>query len=349
MFSYEGLMYNYLEDDDSQCFERHYFPLRDGLVLSHFTPDADSLCSSIAIAKFVRSRNKLAYVLIQNPYPKYLEWLIEENKDLITFDKNDDFCQSVDFLYIVDCSPDSNRIGFEIKDYKHSWFNIDHHVDRMFYLRKEPIAQEGSWYLNKDLKGNISYVEIASSLCSILIKNYSFKDDILALGIYYDTLYFEKDGLESIDLIKKLDITNERFNYIINKVKCCKGKIEYEKIINLVAWWHRSKKLCLLYDPSNSLDKQHIVDFIREYVETFVVISKTGKVSLRTSNKEIDVSTIASQFQGGGHKNAAGCKLNKSNLYDFSKKLTAGSSLDLNHEDEMRLASFFDDLYKFFE
>ena len=66
-------------------------------------------------------------------------------------------------------------------------------------------------------------------------------------------------------------------------------------------------------------------------VETAIFLCETGnltwKVSLRSSDR-VDVSAIAARFGGGGHKKAAGCRM-QGTVYDVINNLTEQISLQL--------------------
>ena len=67
-------------------------------------------------------------------------------------------------------------------------------------------------------------------------------------------------------------------------------------------------------------------------VDAAIFLCETGnlswKVSLRSSDK-VDVSLVASRFGGGGHKKAAGCRL-QGTVYDVINNITEQISLQLD-------------------
>ena len=73
-------------------------------------------------------------------------------------------------------------------------------------------------------------------------------------------------------------------------------------------------------------------------VDAAIFLSEIGnlmwKVSLRSS-ENVDVSTIAARFGGGGHMRASGCRMQGS-IYDVINNLTEQISLQLEEKPDQR-------------
>jgi phosphoesterase RecJ-like protein len=294
------------------------FHLSDGLVMGHVAPDSDSIASSVAVAKYLRCHGKEAHVYIPQYYPKYLQWIIDENPGLFIKDTEDSFCKKVNFLYVVDCEPTQQRTGFPI-EHRHNWFNIDHHVTRfkgLSFNNEFKNAKEGSklsWY-GSNQRGDKYFLQTAGSTCSILAETFEMKYDILALGIYHDTLSMSLHGVDSCRILSGLDISNERLETMIGNCKTQLTQNEWNELTNLRVWFDQDSCVCVGYDPSPNVENSMALSTLKAYCKVLVFFYKNGNCSLRTHLKDIDLSAVALSFGGGGHKAAAGFKLKDTRL-----------------------------------
>jgi len=288
------------------------------LLISHENPDGDTLGAALALANYLKSENINHQLYCQDKPAIYFNFLprIEE----IITDCDNLILENYDLAIAIDCG-DFKRTGLandliKAKD-KIKIINIDHHQ-------------------SNDLYGDLNLVMTnASSTCEIVynffmvnkLKIDKYIATNLLTGILTDTMNFtnastSQESLEvASDLIKK----GARLNQII-------AKISQNKDLNLIKLWGEllsriqyNNELNFAYTIITKQDFQDyqippdgidgLANFLSNLqdVNFILVLSEEEnnfiKGSLRTTKDDFDVSRIAKSFGGGGHKKAAGFKI----------------------------------------
>lgn len=276
------------------------------LICGHVSPDGDSVGSSFGLALILRKLGKNAFVLKNDAYPKNLRFLYRED---LYF--NDDF-EKIDLFIAVD-SADKERIGDAhiYMDKAEDTAIIDHHITNKGYSNNDII------YLSSSTCEMVAEIFIAGGY---EISNEAA--DYLYLGILTDTFRFQYDSADhntlktaskllelgankkfiQSELFDKLDI-NDLFLQVevIDKATRIGSKIITAKITN---------DLLSKYNMRME-DTEGLVSVLRsiEGIEVSAIVKEENehesKISLR-SQDFVDVSKIATEFGGGGHKKAAG-------------------------------------------
>jgi phosphoesterase RecJ-like protein len=302
---------------------------RDGFLLAtHVNPDGDAIGSSIALAMALEQLGKKVTLLDKHPMPEQYDFLPGLDR-FYTYEK----LQAAGFtpadfetLLIVDCNH-PERIGLEQKEqrppieaFKKAVFDgmysivVDHH-------------QTGNGF------GNIRWVMPQASAtglmvyCLIKTLNARITPDMarnLYTAILTDTGNFHYENVtaetfrtaaELIDLgaVPYETYENVYESFPDNRFRLYLSVIGTLEIHNDIAVQTVTKKM--LEETSTVPDDvENFVSFPRmmKDIKVSVLIREIGpqacKVSLR-SKGSLDVSGIAEQFKGGGHKNAAGCTI----------------------------------------
>ena len=285
------------------------------LIITHAYPDGDSLGSQVALYQLISQlkKNVVAVCNSELPYQyKFLPYFNKIKKDLgeinISGKKYICFC--------LDCA-DENRMNIDfkvLKDNVKCIINIDHH--------------------NKNTNfGDINIVDTKKSATSEilyeLIDRYYRKllDHEIALGIYVgiltDTGKFQYSNTNHAvhkvvsDLIKFNLSPSEIYRNIYENESLSRFKliqlifqrIEYVKSCGLIYSYVLEKDFKKLNLPYSAQDG--VIELLRsvEMVRVAALIKQTGrncfKISLRTSDSDIDLFKIASNFKGGGHRMAS--------------------------------------------
>jgi phosphoesterase RecJ-like protein len=297
------------------------------LITSHYNPDADAACSVLAMALVLKKMGKKTIVVNDDALPAWLTFLPQGKM----FRKRADLksAPKFDAAIILDCG-DYARIGGVCKLIDgHRTINIDHHI-------------------TNDSFGNINVVlPKSSSTCEILFDlfkaaNVKLTKDVslmLYAGIMTDTGSFRYDntfartheivaelmkfGLSAPDLYQRLyvgipstdikafvDVIHSAELLLKNKVYCVK----------------LSKSIVDGFSKGFDL-KDKIFGFLRsvEGIEVVVILHELNprltRINFRSQNT-FDVAKLASQFDGGGHKKAAGAKI-EAGLEESRKKILA--------------------------
>ncbi|MDP0493884.1 MAG: bifunctional oligoribonuclease/PAP phosphatase NrnA [Fusobacterium sp. JB021] len=287
------------------------------LISSHVNPDGDSIGSGLAIYNAIVKNfpEKKVRFIIEDDIPYDLKFLAgsDEVEKYIEIEN----APEVDLMIACD-SATFKRVGRVVNFKKDAFLvNIDHHISNELY-------------------GDLNIVEDKSSTCEIMydvIKNrlkLNIDKEIgeaLYTGIVTDTgsFKYESTTKSTFEIAGKLiDIGIDR-NKIINSVYKSKS-IGRMKVLGIAI-----SKMNIIEDRRfvyftlsdyfvqtegiKKDDTEGIVEQLLEYegceVALFLKEEPNGKMkgSLR-SKKEIDVNEIASLFDGGGHKRAAGFTTN---------------------------------------
>ncbi len=288
--------------------------LKDGnryAVLIHISPDGDAIGSSLALAHTLISLGKKVDLFCQDTLPDSYEFLDGVKLFKRSLQPEDWYDTSV----IVDCS-DLERLGslsVIIKSSAKS-LNIDHHITNSYFADINYVD------INAAATAEIIY-EIISELAGTIGLSVA---EALYTGILTDTGNFSFSNVTSrthritADLItrgvnpEKISILVYK-NHSLNKIKL------WGRAIDSLETDYAGKFAMITItsdmfenNSAKEFDVEGVVNFALDIkgVELAVLIREmiTGgvKVSLRSKNF-IDVSRLAAQFGGGGHKKAAGC------------------------------------------
>lgn len=285
------------------------------LILPHNMPDGDTLGSCIGLYFLVKHFNKRGYIVLNDGIPSNLSFLFDQEVRCLTSADVDeihfDICIAVDsgeVKLFEDRYPLYMRGGKRI--------NIDHHKTNSHFGEINIIDVEAS-----------STGEIVSMLFDAFECPYCVRSaEGLYAAIVTDTGSFRYSNTRPItfEISKKLMEAGFDFNRL--NVEIFQNK-SYEKLLLLNRVFETLKLYadgrCAVITLSKSLiddlalseyDTDGIVEFVRDIqgVEVVVFIRHLNgdahKVSMR-SKHDFDVSEVALSFKGGGHKKAAGFKM----------------------------------------
>ncbi len=291
------------------------------LLISHEKPDGDTLGASLALAHYFNKNNKPHKHFCVDKPPEYFNYLAKI-ENLIT-DYQQINLADHDLVIIIDCGTIARTgISQELLKQKDRLkiINIDHHQ-------------------TNDNYGHLNLViPSASSTCEIFYKLFTlnkmeidkFMATSLMTGIITDTMNFTNGATtqDSLEIASKLLNYGAKSNQIISSISQNKnllslklwGKVfsqlEFNQEFNFVYTVIAQADLIeyqMTADEasdglSNFLSTLEDIDFIAVLTERD---QQTIKGSLRTTKDHLDVSQIAGLFGGGGHKKAAGFKLER--------------------------------------
>ncbi len=287
---------------------------RKFLVTTHHNPDADAISSVLAVGLFLKSKGKQVYMLNEDACPDWLKFLpatsiLKKASEVARLD--------YDAAIVLDCG-DLKRIGGVRRFIKEDkpLVNIDHHMTNERF-------------------GSVNVVRPkASSVCEIIFD--LFKEArhplnrnlalLLYSGIMTDTGSFRYDNTSA--LCHKM--IGELMSYKISAARMYKHLYTGIPVVDMKLFTDVIHKARLLYDNkvycvtlpkkiesrfSKSFDlREKMFTFLRsvEGIEVIVILTelnpKETQVNLR-SQGDFDVASLSQQFDGGGHRKAAGCKI----------------------------------------
>lgn len=291
------------------------------LIVSHISPEGDAIGSSIALALGLKKMDKSVYVLNRDPVPDILKFL--PSAKIVTGKIPSG---KFDVMFIVDC-PNTERTGLKNLRAKIT-VTIDHHL-----LLSQVIPKQSLNLIDPKASatGELVYKLLHSLHVTI--------DKAIATNLYTailtDTGGFRYSNTtpESLKIASRLvaagadpwEITKEVYeNFSFNRlrlVSLCLPTIEKKgKITSITVTRDMFKKT-----KTSIEDTESIVDFPRQIKGSEVALlfredrKNLYKISFRSKGK-VNVAKIAKTFGGGGHANAAGCKLTGS-LREVKEKI----------------------------
>ncbi len=292
---------------------------------SHIQPDGDNIGSLLALGIALKRLGKDVHIVKVDNIPKDYHFLPE-----IHLIKEPEECMDIDLFIALDSS-DFDRLGKgkEIALKANKIINIDHHITN----------------------NNFGHINIVSPLSSstgeiiyFFIKELGLDIDkkiatCLYVAISTDTGSFMYDSTTSTthkvaaDLLnRKIDLNNIITNIYQNK-SLEKTKLFIDSLNNLKFYFNGKVGLVkvtqkMLNNNNASMeDTEGIVSFIRdiEGIEVACILKEFHKEEIKASlrsKKYLDVSKVCLEFNGGGHKRAAGCTIYKS-IEDAEKDILA--------------------------
>ncbi len=280
------------------------------LIFTHENPDGDGIGSMLALCSFLRKKGKNVTCAMKDPLPHIYDFLpnADEIKKL-PLDKEFDLAILVDAAGVF-------RAGAEVK--AKEVIRIDHHLGGNVespYDYVDPKAPSTTTVVGrilrqwdeKEIDKNIAmclYAGLLTDTGSFKYNNvnketFDFAEFLVEKGVnpnYMSTMIFERNKPSTIFLLKEVLSTIEL--------------TDNGKIASLVV-----RREFLEKTGAEEEETEGFVNFARgiDGVEVaFIMIQKpdkeTWRVSLRGKGK-INVQKIAQKLGGGGHRDAAGCRL----------------------------------------
>ena len=300
------------------------------LLTTHIDSDLDGVGSQIGLYYLLKKMKKKCMILNHEDAPELLKEYISPNlvKSIQNYEHNTEhFIRSLKdyFVFILDSSElkRSGKVANSFLKAKCKWATIDHHIlpTKNNYCIDSSYAAtcELIWDLYRYYKIKIPqeaaiplYVGIVADSGNFRYSKTSFRthlagSELLSYGIDSDLMYrliYESYSLDRLNLMQKIlqnSTADPQLGYIVAEVK--------EKY---------KKKLSIKRGDSDGLINQLLA--IKE-IFIAAIMTKTMDGFLKCSFRSIDhidVSAIAKKFGGGGHKNAAGCKVEEK--YEDTRK-----------------------------
>lgn len=280
------------------------------VVSAHVRPDGDAVGSLLGLSLSLMQSGKKATPVLKDGIPHRFDFL--PGADLI----QQEFPQGEFTLITVDVS-DMDRLGFNLPEAVRPAINIDHHPTNTHFAEL-----------------NLVYPDLASTT-EILYRlmdpldlpiNLPVATNLLA-GLITDTIGFRTSNVSSETLRIAADLMDRQAPFY-----SLYRKLVVDRPFNGIRYWsnglarlHKEDGLIwtklTVEDRINAgytgTDDADLVDLLTTVQEAEVVVvlieqsEGITKVSWR-SIEPYDVAKIASQFGGGGHKQAAGAMINGS-------------------------------------
>jgi phosphoesterase RecJ-like protein len=277
------------------------------LIISHIRPDGDAVGSLLGLGKILEDLGKVVDLVLEDGVPLVFSHLTGFENVL------KEASGVYDLIIVVDSS-DIDRIGDVLDDYGDADINIDHHPTNTQFATLNIVRVEA-----------VSTTEIIYDLALALDYPINLPAaEALLTGLLTDSLGFRTSSSNS----RTLRIAAELQEIGANLPELYR-KAMFERSYEAVLYWgkglgriQREDRLAWTYlsledraeadyPGRDDADLVNILTRIRDIDICVVFVEQkngTVKVSWR-SKSGFDVSQIASQFGGGGHKPAAGADI----------------------------------------
>ena len=301
------------------------------LVTSHVRPDGDAIGSSLALALALLDAGKQVQVVLSDGIPANFKQL--PGADMVRTKAEGEF----DLIVSVDCS-DLKRIGDALDGYHAPDIIIDHHVTAEGFGTLnliEPEAVATASVLTRHMRewGLTITMPIAANLITGLVTDtLGFRTsntspeslrqtaDLMELGVDMSALYYRS-------LVRRTFVEAKYWGAGLSSLERADGIIWATLTI--------ADRKASGYTGLDDSDLINIVSSIDDAEIALMFVeqnSRKTKVSWRGLKPHVDVSQIARQYNGGGHRAAAGAELSGSLSEVREKILEATRKILPGHE-----------------
>jgi phosphoesterase RecJ-like protein len=275
-------------------------------IATHISPEADAIGSSLALSMALEFFGKLAVLYDKDPVPKVCHFLpaYEKFTNIIPHTITSDFV-----LILLDCN-NLKRAGIEGRSFKHSVV-IDHHETEEDFGDIKWVVPEAAatgmmiFYLIKELGIAITR-DMAINLYA-------------AIAIDTGTFRYGNTTAETLKVVAELIEAGANPAYIANSLYETWSKERFDLLVMALNTFEMKDGVAITFVTREMYQKTGATPEDTENFPAFPRIMQNvnisaffrelddnhWKVSLR-SKGDFNVAVVASQFNGGGHKNAAG-------------------------------------------
>lgn len=289
-------------------------------ILTHQSPDGDTMGSGFGLCFALRKMGKKANVLCSDEFPKRYGFMYES-------------CEPQKFspeTFVAVDVADRKLLGSLAQYGDYVDLCIDHHVSNEHYAERLLLYPEASATcevvfqvlseMNAELDKRIAeclYTGIATDTGCFKYANTTRLAHIIAAqlmeyGIDLERINREMFDIKSMARLKVEQYINSAMEYYLDE-KCAMAAVTLDTI----------RKTGLAQEEFEGIAGMSVQ---LEGVQVGVIIKEKSegkfKVSMRSAS-DIDVSAICAKFGGGGHVKAAGCTLEGS-LHDVKLRILSG-------------------------
>jgi phosphoesterase RecJ-like protein len=278
------------------------------LITSHVRPDGDAIGSLLALGLALQDAGKTAQMVLTDGVPSSFKHL--PGSEQIRAKTEGEF----DLIITVDCS-DLKRTGDALNGYRNPDIVIDHHITAEAFgtlnlIEPEAVATASVLARHMRTWGLVITPAIAANLITGLVTDtLGFRTssttpealrqaaDLMEVGVNMSTLYFR-------GLIRRTFLAARYWGAGLSSLQRADGIVWATMTIEA--------RKASGYTGSDDADLINIVSSIDEADVAIMFVEQNAsktKVSWRGLKSHVDVSQIARQFNGGGHKAASGAEL----------------------------------------
>jgi len=289
--------------------------IREGkrfLITTHIDPDGDALGSVFSLAWVLKSLGKESVVYLKDQMPYRYDFLPRPNPVIHRLAH-----EKYDAIFVLDCG-DLSRVG-QVSDSLHAMgplVNIDHHETNEAFARINLVDPGASstgeilCNLYASMKLDVTEEMAINLYTAVFTDTGSLRYDNASVAAYAICTEMIELGVKP-SYVSRMVYENhpkERFR-LLGEVFCTLRTFDNDRI----AMAHVTADMF----RKTGTDRAHTDGFAEEIkqirgVEVAILMRQVDerryKISMR-SKGTVDVAEICNRFDGGGHKNAAGCQI----------------------------------------
>ncbi|MGD2026575.1 MAG: bifunctional oligoribonuclease/PAP phosphatase NrnA [Anaerolineales bacterium] len=278
------------------------------LITSHTRPDGDAIGSVLALGQGLQDAGKKVKMVLADGVPSALRFL--PGSEQIANKTEGEF----DLVIVLD-SGNQDRAGAPLNEIDTVDLNIDHHPDNTRFGEIDLVDSQAV-STTQILTGLMQ--ELNLEITPVIASN-------LLTGLITDTIGFKTDNMEpevlrlAADLFEKGADLPKLFHHAISEKTFEAARYMGTGLSQLsrqngLVWTVLTieNRKFANYPGRDDADLVNILSAIDSADVALIFVeqdAKQVKVSWRTRSPEIDVSTVAHQFGGGGHRAAAGAMI----------------------------------------
>jgi len=298
------------------------------LVVTHVHPDGDALGSQLGLGAILSGMGKQVGLYSEDQVSHLYDFL-PGSAGLTT---ELPVIENFDCGIALDCG-DEFRLG-KAREHLlalHPFLVIDHHAghrefgDRRWVDPHRASTGEMIYDLAQALDADIPALAAYCLYAAIVSDTGSFKYSSTTDETFRVARELILKGVKPAEVAAKLFD-----NFSVNRLHLMKMVLDSLKLYadNRIAFIDAPSEVFLQTGASRD-DSENFINFPRAIntvrVAAFLKEPEKGMVtvSLRSKGTEFDVATVAAKFGGGGHRNAAGFKLNDTNIATVREQLLA--------------------------
>lgn len=286
------------------------------IITTHVNPDGDGLGSEVALAQYLRQKNKTVKILNSSPFPDVYDFL-DPNHEVEVYDekKHIEIVSNADVVFILDISEWERLrdLGEFIKSSRLYKLCIDHHpaekpfADYDIIYPKASSTGELIYDLLKGLDAKINMRINEAIYAAILTDTGGFRFNNTTARVHRIAAELLEKGISPHKIYQQVYENQSRAR--VKLMARVLGSLEFA-YDNQLAWMFITQKM--LKDANATLkDTDGFSDFSRsiqgvEVALLFIELEEGGvKISFRSKGK-IVINELAKCYSGGGHAFASG-------------------------------------------
>jgi bifunctional oligoribonuclease and PAP phosphatase NrnA len=297
------------------------------LITSHMRPDGDAIGSLLGLGLALQDAKKEVQMILADGVPKTFRHLV--GSDQIRKKPEGEF----DTLVVVDCS-DLDRVGEYYSQFPAPDLNIDHHVTNKNFAKINLV----------DTQATATAEMVAEHLPALGLTMTKAIAEALLTGIITDTIGFRTTNMRPEALRTAADLMSTGISLPSLYRKALHSRtfvaarywgtgLNNLEISDRLVWatLKLEDRRAVAYPGNDDADLVNILATIEEADVALIFIEQSEdkvKVSWR-ARPGFDVSKIAAQFGGGGHKPASGATI-KGSLEEVQSRVIESTKVLFN-------------------